>query len=219
MLTLSPFGDGAPLRRVLAIGCHADDIEIGCGGTLLGLTRSRPDVEVTWVVLGAEGAREAEARASAEGFLASAAESEVVVLGFKDAYMPYHGEAVKEAFEELKRFEPDLVLTHTRADLHQDHRLACELTWNTFRDHLVLEYEIPKVDGDLATPNVFVPLAEEYASEKIDRLLEAFATQRDKHWFDAEVFRGLMRIRGMECRAASGYAEAFLGRKLPLRLA
>jgi len=125
MLALSPFGDGAPLRRVLAIGCHADDIEIGCGGTLLGLTRSRPDVEVTWVVLGAEGAREAEARASAEGFLASAAASEVVVLGFKDAYMPYHGEVVKDAFEELKRFEPDLVLTHTRADLHQDHRLAC----------------------------------------------------------------------------------------------
>ena len=219
MLALSPFGDGAPLRRVLAIGCHADDIEIGCGGTLLGLTRCRPDGEVPWVVLGAEGAREAEARASAEGFLASAAASEVVVLGFKDAYMPYHGEAVKDAFEELKRFEPDLVLTHTRADLHQDHRLACELTWNTFRDHLVLEYEIPKVDGDLATPNVFVPLEEEYASEKIDRLLEAFATQRDKHWFDAEVFRGLMRIRGMECRAASGYAEAFLGRKLPVRLA
>ena len=219
MLALSPFGDGAALRRVLAIGCHADDIEIGCGGTLLGLTRSRPDVEVTWVVLGAEGAREAEARASAEGFLASAAASEVVVLGFKDAYMPYHGEAVKDAFEELKRFEPDLVLTHTRADLHQDHRLACELTWNTFRDHLVLEYEIPKVDGDLATPNVFVPLEEEHAREKIDRLLGAFASQRDKHWFDAEVFRGLMRIRGMECRAASGYAEAFLGRKLPLRLA
>jgi len=219
MLALSPFGDGAPLRRVLAIGCHADDIEIGCGGTLLGLTRSRPDVEVTWVVLGAEGAREAEARASAEGFLGSASGSEVIVLGFKDAYMPYRGEAVKDAFEDLKRFEPDLVLTHTRADLHQDHRLACELTWNTFRDHLVLEYEIPKVDGDLATPNVFVPVAEEHAREKIDRLLEAFATQRDKHWFDAEVFRGLMRIRGMECRAASGYAEAFLGRKLPLRLA
>jgi len=219
MLALSPFGDGAPLRRVLAIGCHADDIEIGCGGTLLGLTRSRPDVEVTWVVLGAEGARESEARASAEGFLGSASGSEVIVLGFKDAYMPYRGEAVKDAFEDLKRFEPDLVLTHTRADLHQDHRLACELTWNTFRDHLVLEYEIPKVDGDLATPNVFVPLAEEHAREKIDRLLEAFATQRDKHWFDAEVFRGLMRIRGMECRAASGYAEAFLGRKLPLRLA
>jgi len=169
MLALSPSGDGAPLRRVLAIGCHADDIEIGCGGTLLGLTRSRPDVEVTWVVLGAEGAREAEARASAEGFLASAAASEVVVLGFKDAYMPYHGEAVKDAFEELKRFEPDLVLTHTRADLHQDHRLACELTWNTFRDHLVLEYEIPKVDGDLATPNVFVPLEEEHARRFLRR--------------------------------------------------
>jgi LmbE family N-acetylglucosaminyl deacetylase len=218
MLALSPVGADAPLRRVLAIGCHADDIEIGCGGTLLGLTRSRTDVEVTWVVLGAEGAREAEARASAEGFLASAATSEVIVLGFKDAYMPYRGEAVKDAFEELKRFEPDLVFTHTRADLHQDHRLACELTWNTFRDHLVLEYEIPKVDGDLATPNLFVPVSKELAQEKVDRLVASFASQRDKHWFDAEVFLGLMRIRGMECRSSSGYAEAFFARQVPVTL-
>ena len=218
MLALSPFGADAPVRRVLAIGCHADDIEIGCGGTLLGLTRRRPDVAITWVVLGAEGDREVEARASAEGFLASAAASEVVVLGFKDAYMPYRGEAVKDAFEELKRFEPDLVFTHTRADLHQDHRLACELTWNTFRDQLVFEYEIPKVDGDLGTPNVFIPLDEEHAREKVDRLLDAFATQRGKHWFDADVFLGLMRLRGMECRSSSGYAEAFFARKLPVVL-
>ena len=218
MLALSPFGDGAPLRRVLAIGCHADDIEIGCGATLLGLTRSRPDVEVTWVVLGADGTRETEARASAEGFLASAAASEVIVLGFRDAYMPYRGEAVKDAFEELKRLEPDLVFTHTRADLHQDHRLACELTWNTFRDHLVLEYEIPKVDGDLGTPNLFVPVSKELAREKVDRLVASFASQRDKHWFDAEVFLGLMRIRGMECRSSSGYAEAFFARKVPVTL-
>jgi LmbE family N-acetylglucosaminyl deacetylase len=216
MLALSP-GD-APIRRVLAIGCHADDIEIGCGGTLLALTRARPDIEVTWVVLGADGERAAEARASAEAFLESAQAAEVVVHGFRDAYMPYYGESVKEAFEDLKRVEPDLVLTHTRDDLHQDHRLACELTWNTFRDHLVLEYEIPKVDGDLGTPNLFVPIGGELAREKADRLLAAFGSQRDKHWFDADVFLGLMRIRGMECRSESGYAEAFFARKVPVTL-
>jgi LmbE family N-acetylglucosaminyl deacetylase len=217
MLALSLFGQ-APVRRVLAIGCHADDVEIGCGGTLLALTRSRPDVEVTWVVLGADGERATEARTSAEGFLESACAAEVLLHGFRDAYMPYYGESVKEAFEDLKRVEPDLVLTHTRADLHQDHRLACELTWNTFRDHLVLEYEIPKVDGDLGAPNLFVPLSEELAREKADRLLAAFGSQRDKHWFDAEVFLGLMRIRGMECRSESGYAEAFFARKVPVTL-
>ena len=216
MLALSPFGDGAPLRRVLAIGCHADDIEIGCGGTLLGLTRTRPDVEVTWVVLGAEGAREAEARASAEGFLASAAASEVIVLGFKDAYMPYRGEAVKDAFEDLKRFEPDLVLTHTRADLHQDHRLACELTWNTFRDHLVLEYEVPKYDGDMSAPNAFVPLEDHIRERKIHHLLEYFGSQRSKRWFHEDLFSSLLRLRGMECNSPTTYAEAFFCRKAVL---
>lgn len=217
MLSLSLAG-GSQVRRILAIGCHADDVEIGCGGTLLALTRDFPSLEVTWVVLGAEGARADEARASAESFLGGAARSTVVVHSFRDGFMPYRGEEVKEAFEDLKPVEPDLVLTHTRADLHQDHRLACELTWNTFRDHLVLEYEIPKVDGDLGSPNLFVPLSEEVAREKVDRILESFASQRDKHWFDAGVFLGLMRLRGMECRAPSGYAEAFFARKLPVTL-
>jgi len=211
-------GGETPLRRVLAIGCHADDLEIGCGGTLLSLARARPDLEVTWVVLGAEGKRAAEARASAEAFLADAARSEIVLHGFRDAYMPYHGESVKEAFEDLKRVEPDLVLTHTRDDLHQDHRLACELTWNTFRNHLILEYEVPTWDGDLGRPNLYVPLADELAREKVDRLLAAFASQRDRHWFDREVFLGLMRLRGIECRSTSGYAEAFFARKVPVTL-
>jgi len=218
MLSLSFAGGETALRRVLVIGCHADDAEIGCGATLLALTRERPEMEVTWVVLTAEGEREAEARASAEGFLADAGCSEIVVHGFRDGFMPYRGEEVKDAFEGLKRVEPDLVLTHTRADLHQDHRLACELTWNTFRDHLVLEYEIPKVDGDLGMPNLFVPVSEELAREKVGRLVEAFSSQRDRHWFDPEVFLGLMRLRGMECRSASGYAEAFFARKVPMVL-
>jgi LmbE family N-acetylglucosaminyl deacetylase len=216
MLALSLSGVQAPLERVLVIGCHADDAEIGCGATLLGLLREHPGLEVTWVVLAAAGDRGAEARASAEGFLAGAAKADVLLHDFRDGFMPYRGEAVKEAFEDLKDVEPDLVLTHTRADLHQDHRLACELTWNTFRDHLVLEYEIPKVDGDLGTPNLFVPVSEELAREKVSRLLDAFSTQRDKHWFDADVFLGLMRLRGMECRSPSGYAEAFVARKVPV---
>ena len=213
MLALSPSGDGAPLRRVLAIGCHSDDIEIGCGGTLLGLTRSRPDVEVTWVVLGAEGARAAEARTSAEDFLSGAASSEIFVHGFKDAYMPYYGESVKEAFEDLKQIQPDLVLTHTRDDLHQDHRLACELTWNTFRDHLILEYEVPKWDGDLGRPNLYVPLTEDVVADKLELVLRHFPTQAGKHWYDDETFRGLMRLRGLECAAPSRYAEAFYAPK------
>ena len=213
MLALSPFGDGAPLRRVLAIGCHADDIEIGCGGTLLGLTRSRPDVEVTWVVLGAEGARAAEARTSAEDFLSGASRFKIFVHGFKDAYMPYYGESVKEAFEDLKQVQPDLVLTHTRDDLHQDHRLACELTWNTFRDHLILEYEVPKWDGDLGRPNLYVPLAEDVVADKLELVLRHFPTQAGKHWYDDETFRGLMRLRGLECAAPSRYAEAFYAPK------
>jgi len=205
------------IERVLAIGCHADDIEIGCGGTLLALTRARPDVEVIWVVLCASGEREREARSSAGSFLSAAARSEVVVHGFRDGYLPYVGGQVKDVFEELKvKVDPDLVFTHTRDDLHQDHRLACELTWNTWRDNLILEYEIPKFDGDLGNPNAFVPISKDLAKEKVRLLRDAFPSQRDKHWFDEELFLGLMRIRAMEAVSPSGYAEAFTCRKLSL---
>jgi LmbE family N-acetylglucosaminyl deacetylase len=211
----------APLfRRVLALGSHSDDIEIGCGATLLALSRARPEVEVTWVVLGAEGEREREARASAEAFMGAATRTEIVVHGFRDGFFPYIGGEVKDVFEELKsRLDPDLILTHARQDLHQDHRLVCELTWNTWRDHLILEYEIPKYDGDLGTPNVFVPVPEEIAREKVRLVLEAFKSQTEKHWFDEQLFLGLMRVRGMEGRSPSGYAEAFTCRKLSLLVA
>jgi LmbE family N-acetylglucosaminyl deacetylase len=208
----------APLfRRVLALGSHSDDIEIGCGATLLALTKARPEVEVTWVVLGAEGQRGDEARASAELFLRGAARSDVVVHGFRDGFFPYIGGEVKDVFEGLKaRFDPDVILTHARHDLHQDHRLVCELTWNTWRDHLILEYEIPKYDGDLGKPNVFFPVSEEVAREKVRLVVEAFESQAAKHWFDEQLFLGLMRVRGMEGRSPSGYAEAFTCRKLSL---
>jgi LmbE family N-acetylglucosaminyl deacetylase len=205
------------VRSVLALGSHADDIEIGCGATMLALTRARPDIEVTWVVLGAQDVRAEEARASAEIFLERAGETTIIVRGFRDGFFPYNGAEIKDVFEELKAsFDPDIILTHTRHDLHQDHRLVCELTWNTWRDHLILEYEVPKYDGDLGSPNVFVPITEELAREKASQIVRLFGSQTEKHWFDEELFLGLMRIRGMEGRSPSGYAEAFVGRKLPL---
>jgi LmbE family N-acetylglucosaminyl deacetylase len=217
MFRVSLLDSDVPVRRVLALGAHADDIEIGCGATLLALQRAH-ELDVTWVVLGAHGVRDDEARASAEAFLTGAASSTVACHPFRDGYFPYVGAEVKDVFEELKsRVEPDLILTHTRHDLHQDHRIVCELTWNTWRDHLILEYEIPKYDGDLGAPNVFVPVLEEFAREKVRLVESAFASQRDKHWFDEELFLGLMRVRGMESRAPSGYAEGFVCRKLSLR--
>ena len=205
------------LRRVLVIGCHADDIEIGCGGTLLTLARTNPELEVDWVVLAAQGGRADEARASAEAFLAGAATSRVEVFGFRDGFLPYVGGEVKDVFEALKaRVEPQLVLTHAGYDFHQDHRLACELTWNTFRNHAILEYEIPKVDGDLGRPNLFVPLSAEVVEEKLTLLERHFPSQAGRHWFDRDTFLGLMRLRGMEATAPERFAEAFTARKVTL---
>jgi len=214
MLPLSLRLEGGPLH-VLALGAHSDDIEIGCGGTLLQLARDRPDLHVHWVVLGAEGERADEARRSADAFLDGIGNRSVAVEGFRDAFLPYLGPSVKEYFEELKRMvSPHLVLTHQRHDLHQDHRLISELTWNTFRDHLIVEYEVPKYDGDLGAPNLFVPLDADVAERKVELLLSLFGTQRDRHWFTEDLFLGLMRIRGMESNAPSRYAEAFYARKL-----
>jgi len=216
MHSLSLASSEPPINRVLAIGCHADDIEIGCGGTILALTRTSPGIHVTWVVLAAPGVRAEEARSAAEAFLAGVGSSAVHVHELRDGFLPYVGGEVKEVFEGLKDVRPDLVFTHTRTDLHQDHRLACELTWNTFRDELILEYEIPKYDGDLGSPNVFVPLDESLVDEKLRLLRTHYASQHGKHWFEDELFQGLMRLRGME--SATRYAEAFTCRKLPLRL-
>jgi LmbE family N-acetylglucosaminyl deacetylase len=204
-----------PLRRVLAIGCHADDIEIGCGGALLTLIRSNPGLEVDWVVLAAPGERADEARRSAEAFLAGAGTARVEVHDFRDGFLPYVGAEVKDVFEALKaRVDPQIVFTHTSYDFHQDHRLACELSWNTFRRHLILEYEIPKVDGDLGRPNLYVPLAVDVVEQKLALLEEHFPSQSGKHWYDRETFLGLMRLRGMEAVAPTRFAEAFTSRKV-----
>ena len=202
---------------VLAIGAHSDDIEIGCGGTILRLVESTPNLRVCWVVLSAPGERGPEARAAAEAFLGDAP-AEVRLAEFRDAFFP-HEPGVKEFFEQLKvDFVPDVVLTHARHDLHQDHRITCELAWNTFRDHLILEYEIPKYDADLGSPNVFVPLEEHVARRKADLLVEHFASQRAKYWFTADVFLSLMRLRGVESRSPTGFAEGFYARKVRLEL-
>jgi LmbE family N-acetylglucosaminyl deacetylase len=218
MLSLALSGGSEPLERVLAVGCHADDIEIGCGGALLTLTRALPGLEVTWLVLSAVDDREREARESAAAFLAGAAETSVEVHAFRDSFLPYLAAEVKEVFVELsRRVQPQVVFTHTREDFHQDHRFAWELTWSAFRDSIILEYEVPKVDGDLGRPNVYVPLLEAVAQEKIELLHRHFPSQTGRQWFDDDTFRGLMRLRGMEANAEERFAEAFTCRKLPLR--
>jgi LmbE family N-acetylglucosaminyl deacetylase len=201
--------------NILCLGAHSDDIEIGCGGTVLTLIASHLGVEFDWAVLSAAGKRRKEAEAGAAAFLSGAARKSVTVKDFRDGYFPYFGGEIKDWFEELKKsVEPDLIFTHHRRDLHQDHRLVSELTWNTFRDHLILEYEIPKYDGDLGAPNVFIPLDEQISAAKSKIILEHFRSQADNGWFTAETFLALMRLRGVESNAPAGYAEAFYGRKL-----
>ncbi|TMC46683.1 MAG: PIG-L family deacetylase [Chloroflexi bacterium] len=204
-----------PIASVLAIGAHADDIEIGCGGTLLRLAEENPGAEIHWVVLSADGPRVEEARLSAAEFAAGYARSSFEVQGFRDGFFPYDGGAIKEWFEALKgRVSPDVVFAHQRADLHQDHRVVSELTWNTFRNHLIFEYEIPKFDGDFGTPNLFVYLSDSIARRKVDVILSHFVTQHDKRWFTDDLFMASMRLRGMESNSPTGRAEAFYCRKL-----
>ncbi len=202
---------------ILCLGAHSDDIEIGVGATLLTMIQRRIHLEVQWCVLSGAGDREQEARASAADFLLGAARANIEVMNFRDGFFPEQGEAIKSWFEALKtRVNPDVILTHRREDAHQDHRVVCRLTWNTFRDHCILEYEIPKWDGDLGQPNVYVPIAADTVKRKIDLVTMHFGSQRSKHWFDTETFRGLARLRGMECRAPENYAEALFARKLSL---
>lgn len=217
MKNLSLAEPGARMS-VLCLGAHSDDIEIGAGATVLGWIEAGVKLDVHWAVLSATGERAEEARGSAEAFLAGANTSEIELLSFRDGFFPYQGAEIKTWFENLKRrVDPDVVLTHTRDDAHQDHREVHGLTVNTFRDHLTLEYEIPKWDGDLGRPNVFIPARLQTMNRKIELLQQHFASQRSKDWFDADTFRGLARLRGMECRAADRLAEAFHVRKVMLR--
>ena len=200
--------------QILCLGCHSDDIEIGCGGTVLRLAEQYPECNFHWAVFSAIGARGAEAKRGAELFAGLRVKTQTLMM-FQDGFMPYVGADVKTVFEkELKQLHPDLIFTHNRRDAHQDHRLISELTWNTFRDHLILEYEIPKYDGDLGQPSVFVPLETEVYQKKVRYIMDTFQSQRTKRWFEEDMFLSLMRLRGMECNAPSGYAEAFYCRKI-----
>jgi LmbE family N-acetylglucosaminyl deacetylase len=203
--------------QVLCLGSHADDIEIGCGGTILRLAEQYPGCAFHWVVFSATGAREAEARRGASLFVGPTALRGLLLKTFPDGFMPFVGAEVKAVFEELKQaVSPDVIFTHSRRDAHQDQRLIAELTWNTFRDHMILEYEIPKYDGDMGQPGLFVPLSSEVYQAKVRYIMEAFQSQHTRRWFEPETFLSLMRLRGMECNAPSGYAEAFYCRKLVL---
>jgi LmbE family N-acetylglucosaminyl deacetylase len=205
-------------ERLLLLGAHADDIEIGCGGTVLKLLADHPRLLVTWVVLSASAERAREAVESAHALLGGSVEKEVVVKRFRDGFFPWEGGPIKEFFEELKAtVAPDLVFTPSRLDRHQDHRLVAELTWNTFRDHLILEYEIPKYEGDFGHPNFFVPLEAPVAHRKARHIFEYFPSQRGRRWFAEDLFLACLRLRGLEANAPSGYAEGFHCAKVSIR--
>lgn len=215
MLNVTFAGQRDSRLRILCLGAHSDDIEIGCGGTMLRLLEENPAAEVHWVVLGAAGPRKEEAARSADLFLAGARQKEIVIREFRDGYFPYIGAELKDFFEDLKqKCSPDVILTHYRHDLHQDHRTVSEMTWNTFRNHLILEYEIVKYDGDLGTPNGYFPLTRAVAGRKIANLLECFKSQHSRNWFTEDAFASIMRLRGIESNAPENLAEAFYCRKM-----
>ena len=209
-------GGGEPLT-IVCLGSHSDDIEIGCGGALLALLERYPGSNVHWVVFSADGVRRAEAERGSRLFTGNGCLRRMVCNSFPDGFMPFVGAEVKALFERLKReVSPDIIFTHYRKDAHQDHRLLSEITGSTFRNHLILEYEIPKYDGDMSSPNLFVPLAEEVCERKVNYILDVFQSQAERHWFRRETFLSLMRLRGMECASPSGYAEGFYCRKAVL---
>jgi len=206
---------GNSFQQVLCLGAHSDDLEIGCGGTILKLIEMYPDLNFYWVVFSATGLRKEEALASANTFLSSVKQKNILIKEFKDGFFPYNGGEIKECFEQIKQeISPDLIFTHYRHDRHQDHRLISDLTWNTFRNHLILEYEIPKYDGDLGNPNLFVHLNQSVYQKKIKHLMEYFSTQVNRHWFEEETFTSILRLRGIESNAPDRYAEAFYCRKI-----
>jgi LmbE family N-acetylglucosaminyl deacetylase len=217
MIQLSLGRDASRKLEILCLGAHPDDIEIGCGGSIIRLAEQYPESLFHWVVFSGAGVREAEARCAAALFAGPTRLQGPLVKTFQDGFMPFVGAEVKAVFEELKQVaSPDLIFTHTREDAHQDHRLICDLTWNTFRDHFILEYEIPKFDGDMGRPSVFLPLQAEVCQRKTRYLMDTFQSQHSKRWFREDTFLSLMRLRGMECNASSGYAEAFYCRKMVL---
>ncbi len=215
MMKLDFKRDRSSVLNVLCLGAHSDDIEIGCGATIRRLIKEHPNLRVHWVVFGSTGVRAEEALNSANIVLSEVKDKKVSIKGFRDSFFPYIGAEIKEYFEQLKKeMEPDLIFTHYRQDCHQDHRLLSDLAWNTFRNHLILEYEIPKYDGDLGVPNFFVQLDEALCQWKVEHILSNFKTQEGRHWFTDETFWALLRLRGIESKSPGNYAEAFYCRKV-----
>lgn len=217
MLLFRPDVPSNNILRVLCLGAHCDDIEIGCGGTILKMIENGQSIDVRWVVFCSNDLRAKEATNGANAFLNGAKKSSITVRNGRDGFLPYTAAEVKDYFEELKKEpEPDIIFTHYRDDRHQDHRLISDLTWNTWRSHFILEYEIPKYDGDLGTPNAFVQLSKSLSTRKADTIIEHYGSQRNKHWFSRDTFLALARLRGMECTSKEGFAEAFYCRKMLL---
>lgn len=217
MINLNINQKNEPLK-ILCLGAHSDDIEIGCGGTILSILTEYPHSEVHWHVFSANEIRKQETLESSGFFLEKAENKQVCTHDFKESYFPYHASSIKDEFEKLKEIlNPDIIFSHCRTDLHQDHELISKLTLNTFRNHLILEYEIPKYDGDLGNPNLFIPIDDKVLDYKLSTIIQHFKSQRSRNWFSKETFRALPVIRGIECNSPSGYAEAFYCRKCILR--
>ena len=215
MLRVNVTRENSQAHRILCLGAHCDDIEIGCGGTILRLLEENKNCEICWIVFSSDPRREEEALKSAKLFLRGAKAKKIVIRSYRDSFLPFFGRQIKEEFEHLRRdFSPQLILTHYRNDLHQDHRLISDLTWNTFRDHLILEYEIPKYDGDMGSPNFFIHLDKPICRRKMKYILDTFRTQQKKPWFTEDTFRAILRLRGIESNAPNKYAEAFYCRKI-----
>ncbi|MDT6940971.1 PIG-L deacetylase family protein [Brucella pseudogrignonensis] len=213
---LSMASSNKPLK-LLCLGAHSDDIEIGCGGTILHLISSGIPLDIHWCVLSGNVERHNEAELAALDFLQGASSFQINLASFEDSYFPAQIRDIKSwLMLQRQRQSPDIVFTHRKHDAHQDHRTISELTWNLFRDQLILEYEIPKWDGDLGQPNAYSALSADILKRKIELLLKHFGSQRAKDWFDTETFQGIARLRGMECRAPEAYAEAFFARKIRL---
>jgi len=207
------FADRTDGLKILCLGAHCDDIEIGCGGTIIRLISEFKIQHLKWIVFTSGEERAKEAKKSAENFIRGCKDSDVIIKTFRDGFLPYSAEQIKSLFEELKPFNPDIIFTHYRHDLHQDHRTVSDLTWNTFRDNLIFEYEIPKYDGDLGAPNHFVSIKKEVAEKKVQLIMDCFKSQQTKHWFNKETFFSLMHIRGVESASPTRYAEGFYVRK------
>lgn len=213
MLKLNLFSQKNP--KILCLGAHSDDIEIGCGGTILRLLREIPDAQFYWLVFSANENRAEEATESAASFLSVTKLKTIDIQNFRESYFPFIGAEIKDYFEKLKKnYDPDIIFTHYGNDAHQDHGLISNLTWNTYRDHFILEYEIPKYDGDLITPNLYSNIETSDVENKVDHICRFFKTQKQRAWFSKETFRSIMRIRGIESNSPSGYAEAFHSRKI-----